>query len=233
MAVRGKPKEEVMKRKILSTVLIPMALCLVATGATAATKAEKAAKAKSEIDSMAETALDRLFAKDAHAKSLFDMSYGYAIFDNLKIIVGVSGSGGSGVAIVRGTGQRVYMKMGSGGLGLGLGGQRSQIIFLFQDKKTMEDFVYKGWQGDASANAVAGIAGANSNASFEQGIVLYQLTESGLMVKADVSGTKFWVNKKLNNVQPQQSNFSTATSTNSSNTFATGSTSSEEIEPNE
>ena len=222
-----------MKRKILSIVLLPMVMCLVANGATAATNAEKAAKAKSEVDSMAETALDRLFAKDPHAKSLFDMSYGYAIFDNLKVMVGISGAGGRGVAIVRGTGQRVYMKMGSGGLGIGLGGQKSQLIFLFQDKKTMEDFVYKGWEGDASANAVAGIAGANSNASFEQGVVLYQLTDSGLMLKADVSGTKFWVNKKLNNVQPQQTSFSTATSSSSSDPFVTGSTSSEEIEPNE
>ena len=140
-----------MDRKMLSIVLVPLALCLITTGATAATKAEKAAKAKSEVDSMAETALDRLFAKDSHAKTLFDMSYGYAIFDNLKVMVGISGSGGRGVAIVRGTGQRVYMKSGSGGIGLGLGGQKSQLIFLFQDKSTMEDFVYKGWQGDASS----------------------------------------------------------------------------------
>ena len=222
-----------MSRKILSIVLVPLALCMIATGATAATKAEKATKAKSEVDAMAETALDRLFAKDTHAKSLFDMSYGYAIFDNLKVMVGISGSGGRGVAIVRGTGQRVYMKMGTGGLGIGLGGQKSQLIFLFQDKKTMEDFVYTGWQGDASANAVAGIAGANSNASFEQGVVLYQLTESGLMLKADVSGAKFWVDKKLNNVQPQQTNFSTATSAFSTDPFAPASTTSEEIEPNE
>jgi lipid-binding SYLF domain-containing protein len=216
---------------MLSIILLPLALCVVATGATAATT--KAQQAKADVDNMAETALDRLFAKDSHAKTLFDMSYGYAVFDNLKIMFGVSGGGGRGVAIVRGTGQRVYMKMGTGGVGLGLGGQKSQVIFLFQDKETMENFVYKGWQGDASANAVAGIAGANTNASFIQGIVIYQLTESGLMLKADVSGTKYWVDKKLNRLQPTQTSYSTATSTEPASSFATSSISSEEIEPNE
>lgn len=226
-----------MNRTTLSIVLLPVALCLIATGATAASS--KAEKNKAEVDNMAEIALDRLFAKDSHAKTLFDMSYGYAIFDNLKVMFGVSGGGGRGVAIVRGTGQRVYMKMGTGGLGLGLGGQKSRIIFLFQDKETMENFVYKGWHGDASANAVAGVAGANTNASFIQGIVIYQLTESGLMLKADVSGTKYWTDKKLNRVQQNRTtdssstSYSTATSAESANTFASSSVASEELEPND
>ncbi len=220
-----------MNRVKLSIVMLPLALCLIATGAMAETA--KAQAKKAEVDQMAEVALDRLFAKDAHAKTLFDMSYGYAVFDSLKVMFGVSGGGGRGVAIVRGTGQRVYMKQGMGGVGIGLGGQKSQVIFLFQDKKTMEDFVYKGWQGDASANAVAGIAGANTNASFTQGIVIYQLTESGLMLKADVSGTKYWVDKKLNRVQPSQTAYTAPAESSQPSTFTTSAVFSEELEPNE
>jgi len=214
----------------LSIVMLPLALCLIATGATA--EKAKAQEKKASIDQMAESTLDRLFAKDQHAKALFDMSYGYAVFDNLKVMFGVSGGGGRGVAIVKGTGQRVYMKQGTGGVGLGLGGQKSQVIFLFQDKKTMEDFVYNGWQGDASANAVAGVAGANTNASFTQGIVIYQLTDSGLMLKADVSGTKYWVDKKLNHVQSTQTTYTTSSSSPPSE-YATSGVFSEELEPNE
>jgi lipid-binding SYLF domain-containing protein len=218
-----------MNRTALSIVLLPLALCLVAT--TAVGESRKAEKKKVEVDRMAETTLDRLFAKDTHAKTLFDMSYGYAVFDSLKVMFGISGGGGRGVAIVRGTGQRVYMKQGMGGIGLGLGGQKSQIVFLFQDKKTMENFIYKGWQGDASANAVAGIAGANTNASFTQGIVIYQLTDSGLMLKADVSGTKYWVDKKLNRVEPSQTAYSTSSAPAQTNNFSSSGVTSEEIEP--
>lgn len=188
---------------------------------------------KESIDAMAQSTLDRLFAEDGHAKSLFDLSYGYAIFDNLKIMFGVSGGGGSGVAVVKKTGQRVYMKMGSGGLGLGLGGQKSRIIFFFQDQKALEDFVYNGWQGDAGANAVAGTAGANTNAAFTQGIVLYQLTESGLMLKADVSGTKYWVDKKLSHLPANRSASSQGVRSNSGNTDPGRPVRSEVIEPRE
>ena len=161
----------------------------------------KAQRKKEAIDAMAQGALDDLFAKDKHARELYDLSYGYAIFSSVKVMFGVSGGGGSGVAVVKGTGQRVYMKMGTGGLGIGLGGQKAQTIFLFQDRKTLEDFVYNGWQGDASANAVAGTAGANAATSFTKGMVIYQITESGLMLKADAAGTKYWVDKNLNKVK--------------------------------
>lgn len=187
---------------------LSLALVFAAQGAFPAEDASwhqsKAEQKKAEIDAMARQTLDRLFAGDQHAKTLFDMSFGYAVFDNLKITLGLSGGGGSGVAVVKETGQRIYMKMGSGGIGIGLGGQRSRIVFLFEDRSTFEDFVYNGWQGDAAANAVAGTRGENAITSFTQGMVMYQMTESGLMLKADVSGTKYWVDKKLNRLQRPQ-----------------------------
>jgi hypothetical protein len=96
----------------------------------------------------------------------------------------------------------------------------------------MEEFVYKGWQGDASANAVAGVAGANTNASFTQGVVIYQLTESGLMLKADVSGTKYWMDKKLNQVQPGQTAYTTSATPVVPPAIG-GSVDSEELSPND
>ena len=93
---------------------------------------------------------------------------------------------------------RTYMKMGTVGVGLGLGGQKYQVVFLFQDEKTFSSFVNKGWQADASAKAVAGTAGANVKTSFVNGIAVYQMTDAGLMGQADVAGTKYWKYKKLN-----------------------------------
>ena len=62
----------------------------------------------------------------------------------------------------------------------------------------MQRFVDKGWQADASANAVAGTKGANHGASFSHGLAVFQLTNKGLMAQADISGTKYWKSKKLN-----------------------------------
>ena len=69
---------------------------------------------------------------------------------------------------------------------------------LFQTKKEFEYFVDKGWDADASANAVGGKAGKNVEATFRNGVAIYQLTKAGLMLQADISGTKYWKNKKLN-----------------------------------
>ena len=90
------------------------------------------------------------------------------------------------------------MKMGTGGIGLGLGGQKYQAIFLFESEKNLNNFIEKGWQADTSAQAAAGNKGVNAGSSFRSGVAYYQITDKGLMAYADITGTKYWKNKKLN-----------------------------------
>lgn len=193
-----------MNRTGLASLFLSVALVVSCASAFGQNTKSRAQWKREKIDLMEKSTMDQLFAKDKNAKSLYDLSYGYAVFSSVKVMFGVSGGGGSGVAVTRNGGHRVYMKMGTGGLGIGLGGQKSQMIFLFQDRNTMEDFINNGWQGDASANAVAGTTGANAATSFTKGMVIYQFTESGLMLKADAAGTKYWVDKRLNKTQANQ-----------------------------
>jgi len=153
---------------------------------------------RAKVDQMADEALATLFKESATAKELYDKAYGYAVFDNLKVALGVSGGGGNGVAVVGATGERTYMKMGTVGIGFGLGGKSYQVVFLYQDEETFSNFVNKGWQADASAGAVAGTAGAGGQTGFINGVAIYVLTDKGLMANADIAGTKYWKNKKLN-----------------------------------
>ena len=55
-----------------------------------------------------------------------------------------------------------------------------------------------GWQADTSAQAAAADKGVNVGASFHNGIAYYQIPEAGLMASADITGAKYWMNKKLN-----------------------------------
>ena len=152
-----------------------------------------------KINETADDSLEQLFAKNPKAKELFAMSYGWAVFDNLKLAFGFSGGGGNGVAVVKETDEHTYMKMGTAGVGLGLGVNKYQVIFLFQDSKTFNNFVDKGWQADAGATAAAGKAAADVTTNFVNGLAIYQITEKGLMAQADIAGTKYWKNDKLNN----------------------------------
>jgi lipid-binding SYLF domain-containing protein len=153
---------------------------------------------RAKIDEMASEALATLFKENPQAKELMDSAHGWAVFDNLKIALGVSGGGGNGVAVDAGAEKRTYMKMGTVGVGLGLGGKKYQVVVLFQDETTIANFVEKGWQADASASAVAGTEGAGGQTGFVNGMAIYMITDKGLMASADVSGTKYWKDSKLN-----------------------------------
>jgi len=150
------------------------------------------------IDETAQETLDQLFAEEPVAKKLYDQAYGYAVFDNVKVSLMISAGGGKGVAVNKKTGDRTYMNMGTAGVNIGLGGQKYQVVLLFQPEERFNKFVNKGWEADASANAVAGPLGKNAEATFRDGMAFYQLTEGGLMLQADIAGTKYWKAKKLN-----------------------------------
>jgi len=159
----------------------------------------KAERKRAKIDAMSERTLARVFTEEAGSKELYGNSYGHAVFSNIKIAFGISGGGGNGVAITKGSKERTYMKMGTGGIGLGLGGQKYQVVFLFQTKHAFDNFVLNGWQADTSANAVAGTAGKSAESTFTKGLAVYLLSDNGLMLHVDVAGTKYWINKRLNN----------------------------------
>lgn len=157
-----------------------------------------AASKRAKIDETANKTKDDILAADAKAKDLYKKSYGWAAFDNLKIAFGFSGGGGNGVAVVKKGDHRTYMKMGTAGLGLSLGAKKYQVLFLFQDKTTFDNFVEKGWQADASAGAQAGGEGVGAQTGFVNGIAVYQVSDKGLMATADIAGTKYEKNDKLN-----------------------------------
>jgi lipid-binding SYLF domain-containing protein len=90
------------------------------------------------------------------------------------------------------------MDMGTAGIAAGLGGQKYHLVLLFETPAKFQEFITDGWEATASANAVAGESGANVATNFEEGVVIYPLTDAGLMLNADISGTRFWVDEEIN-----------------------------------
>jgi len=184
-----------MTKKILTALLV--AGVLVAAPAVLAAEESNAEK-RAEINKVAKEALDEVLAKSKNSPGPYKKAYGYAVFDNMRITFIFTGGGGSCVAVSKTTGKRTYMKMGTGGVALGIGAQKYQVIMFFESKEVFTNFIEKGWKAESGANAAAGTAGANAGTAFVNGIAVYQITESGLMASADVSGTKYSVDKKLN-----------------------------------
>ena len=186
--------------KKLFTLAFALVFVLVGSAALAEEKKKKPtiAEQRAEIDTVAQAALDEVLGKSDNAQALFASAHGYAVFDNMRITFIFTGGGGSGVAVNKATGARTYMKMGTGGISFGIGAQKYQVIMFFETEEVLTAFIEKGWKAESGANAAAGSKGANVGTNFVNGVAVYQITESGLMASADISGTKYKVDKKLN-----------------------------------
>jgi lipid-binding SYLF domain-containing protein len=204
-----------MKNLAAALAVALVGILVVAAPATAwkKNKAAKNAQKRAEIDEIAGETLNRLL-ENSDAKSMFDQSYGYAVFDSRKVALLMKSGGGVGVAVDKGSGQRTYMRMNTLGVGVGLGIELFQAVFLFEDKARFTQFVEEGWAVESTGSATAGEAsvgahasatdtdtaavGAGDQAGFAEGIAVFRFTEKGLMASADVSGTKYWKYKDLN-----------------------------------
>jgi len=157
-----------------------------------------AAEKRAEIDKVAEDALAEVLAKNDKASEINKKAAGWAVFDNMRVTFILSGGGGSGVAVNKATGKRTYMKMGTGGLALGIGAQKYQVVMFFDTVERFNNFIDQGWKAESGADASAGQKGAAVGTTFIDGIAVYKITETGLMASADISGTRYSLNEKLN-----------------------------------
>lgn len=163
-----------------------------------ATEKESPAETRSKIDNMANSTLQRLLREHDGAKGLYDKSYGYAVFDTRKFSFMITSGFGAGVAVEKASGQRTYMKMATGGVNVGMGGEFFQLVILFENQKGFDTFVNEGFEAGSEASAVAGADAKDVGAKFTQGMAVYELTEKGLKLAVDFTGTKYWKDDKLN-----------------------------------
>ncbi|MBT8130964.1 MAG: hypothetical protein KJO35_01740, partial [Gammaproteobacteria bacterium] len=162
-----------MKKFILLSIAAVIATGLLAQPATAGLFSNAIEK-RQRVDLNAKHSLERLLAADEKAKRLYDRAYGYAVFNVTKGALIFTAGGGTGVAVHKMTDSRTYMHMGTGGVGLGIGGQALRVVMLFEDEITFQDFISYDWHASSSAYGVAVLTGANAEASFTNGVAVYQ-----------------------------------------------------------
>lgn len=176
--------------------LVSLNACLAPTGDSPDQK--RAAINRMEIET-----LGQLYGQRPSAQSVLGKAAGYAVFSNINaqyFIVG--GGGGYGVAINQSSGQKTYMKMAQAGVGLGLGVQDVRVVFVFHSAQSFNNFVNHGWefggQADAAAKARDKGAAYTGEISIDAETTVYTMSESGLMAKVNLAGTKYWKDDNLN-----------------------------------
>lgn len=147
--------------------------------------------------------LKQLYEAQPKARELIEKSVGYATFSNFGMKILIAGGGtGSGVVIDKATNKRIYMNMAEVQAGLGLGIKSFQNIFVFQTNDAMNDFINSGWTFGGQVTAAAKYekdGDAYQDATIvAPGVLMYQLTDSGLAAEITGKGTKYYKNTDLN-----------------------------------
>lgn len=183
--------------------LLPALAIILLTSACVTPPGDTLASQRQSVHEMRRDTLTKLYKMRPGTRAIIRRAAGYGVFSNVNINLFLI-SAGSGWGVVRDnrTGKNTYMKMGSAGIGIGLGVKDFRGIFVFTTRRAMRQFVERGWNASAQADAAAkagkrggALAGAIDIAP---GIKLYQITESGLALQATIQGTKFWPDDELN-----------------------------------
>jgi len=176
-------------------------MLLVAGTAVLAKESKEEQQAK--IRQTAQQILTKLYEINPTAKTSIQKAAGYAVFSNfgMKILVAGGGSG-KGVAVNNKTKQEVFMKMAEIQAGLGFGVKKFNLVWVFETKNTLDQFINSGWEagGQATAAAKAGEQGKAFQGAIPMapGVWLYQLTDTGLALELTVKGTKYFKDGNLN-----------------------------------
>jgi lipid-binding SYLF domain-containing protein len=97
------------------------------------------------------------------------------------------------------------MKMLEVGGGVGMGIKDFRVVYVFDNAVALNKFLASGWEvgGDADAGAKSGDTGLTATAGesldpLQQGVKMYQCTDSGVSLSATAAETKFSVDEELN-----------------------------------
>ncbi len=169
----------------------------------AAPRGKSIAEKRSYVEEMRQTTLDSVQATTPEVAAKTRSAPGYAVFSNIGVAWIIGGGGnGYGIVVDNKTGGKTYMRVIRGSLGLGLGVKEYKAVIVFNDSQTLNKFVTSGWEfgGEATAAADTGKTGGNvaASGSATPGLEVYQFTDRGLYLRADIQAAKCYPDKDLN-----------------------------------
>lgn len=155
------------------------------------------------VQKMRSDALKDLFRLDPAMQGEIANAPGYAVFDAIQTQFLITSTGnGYGIAKDNRTGRDTYMSAFGLGAGFGLGIKGHRMIAIFKDREVMREFVEEGWvfgtTGAADAKVDEEGGSATGTAAFDSRIKIVTITDTGLMLAANVRGGKVWKDKELN-----------------------------------
>jgi len=175
-------------------------LILLSAGAIfAETKEEKQAKARQK----ANETLQKLYKAHPTAEAGIKKAVGYAVFNNGGAKILIAGGGkGKGIAVESATQKVTYMKMREVQAGLGMGVKKFSVVFVFETKEALANFINGNWEfgGQTTAAAKTGGGGGSLEGAgvVSPGVLMYQMTDKGVALELTAKSTKYSKDDELN-----------------------------------
>jgi lipid-binding SYLF domain-containing protein len=139
----------------------------------------------------ADQAKAEFIKSDGLMQSLFNNSFGYAIFPNVgKGGIGIGGAAGNGVLYEQGNAVGMA-KLSQVTIGFQFGGQSYREVIFFENQESLDRFKQNKVELSAQASAVAATEGASANVKYSDGVMIFTQAKGGLMYEATVGGQKF------------------------------------------
>jgi hypothetical protein len=155
-------------------------------------------------------ALASLYRKVPAAQEDIEQGPGYAVLNNIGFGFGFFGGGnGYGVVVDNETKQPTYMRMFQLVPGFGVAGEGYQTVLVFKDHETLNAFRTGQWSpgGMAQATFKFGSTGGSlgGQGPFNGRIKAYNLTDSGIVLRAGIPIWKYSQDAALNKDAMEQS----------------------------
>jgi len=147
--------------------------------------------ADEELGTEAQKAIQVLQITDSGLSNYFSRAAGYAVFPSV-------GKGGlffwaeHGNGIVYEKGKPIgEAKLTEINVGAQVGGESFYEVIFFETPEALANFKQSNYEMSAKVDAVIAAEGASANAKYRDGVAVFTLARSGLMVQATVGGQKF------------------------------------------
>lgn len=189
-----------MTHKIVQNLLI-LALCAAGVVGCAAPQGDTRTEKRRDVMLMRQETLADAYRRDPSLQAKVKTAAGYGVFSGVSThTIFVTTGNAFGVVRNNRTGQDIMMRAVKLGGGLGVGAATSRVVVVFNDPRTLHQFVTEGWSVNASGEgAVKAPDGGGAGTTFTlPGMEIYRFTETGVMLSGAVAGVKVWRDDELN-----------------------------------
>jgi len=173
---------------------IGLAFAIAAVGALCLTGCETAPKStqgRASLDTEVQSTIRTALQQDPGLQSFFDKSAGYAVFPRVGKGAFVAGGAFGRGELFQNKQFVGYCTLTQATVGLQAGGQEySELVFL-QTPENVNDFKAGSFALTGEASAVALTTGAAAKTNFTNGVAVFTMQPTGLMLAAAVGGQKF------------------------------------------